>query len=102
MPSIFGTLIMQIQTYHSEVAAGRIARFTPTRLCCSQILSIQDLFSSPHMGKEKRHQRLHVGACAPSPALYLSGLSSPSFDRVTNLLPRITPIVAKIQAKSKQ
>jgi hypothetical protein len=36
---------------NSKVAAGRIARFTPTRLCCSRILSFQDTFSTPLCGK---------------------------------------------------
>lgn len=33
--------------YHSEVATGGIVRFTLTRLCYSQILSIQDLYHMP-------------------------------------------------------
>jgi len=35
------------QTYQSEVAGGRIARFTLTRLCCSQVRLIPNLFQTP-------------------------------------------------------
>src|SRR3989344_7297782 len=76
VPSNIGTPVKRVITYRSEVAAGRIARFTPTRLCCSQVLLIQNLFLVPHVGKALRHQLLLIGAYAPSPALYLSGLSS--------------------------
>jgi len=38
--------------YSSEVAAGRIARFTSTRLCCSHILSIQDMFDIRYVEKD--------------------------------------------------
>lgn len=68
MPST-STLGEQPKTRRSEVSSGGIARFTPTRLCCSQVLSIQDLFQTPHVGKEFRYQRFRVGAYAPSLAL---------------------------------
>ena len=42
------------QKYHSWVAAGRIARFTTARICCSQILSFQDLFRSPFSSIKNR------------------------------------------------
>ncbi len=42
-----------------------LSRFTPTRLCDSQILLIQDLFLTPHVGKESKHQPLLVGAYTP-------------------------------------
>ncbi len=56
LPSSFGTTPLKRGSfgYQSEVAAGRIARFTPTRLCCSQALSIQDLFLASHVGKEAK------------------------------------------------
>ncbi len=57
--------VRMVIAHHSEVAAGRIARFTPTRLCCSQVLSFQDLFQTPHVDKEFGHYQ--VGAYAPSP-----------------------------------
>lgn len=74
MPST--VMLGKVRKHRSEVAAGRIARCTPTRLCCSQIMSIHDLFSTPHVGNELKHQLLLVGAYAPSPTLRLSGLSS--------------------------
>ena len=66
MPSLRYSGIRLI-TYQSEVATGRIARFTLTRLCCSQTLLNQDLFPIPHVSKELRHQCFHIGAYAPSP-----------------------------------
>lgn len=75
--------------HHSQVAAGGIARFTPTRLCCSQVLSIQNLFCTPHVGKENKHQHFHVSAYAESPTLHLSGLSSPNKSGATDLFPRV-------------
>ena len=46
---------IQVVTQRSEVAAGRIARFTPTRLCCSQVLLMQDPFDRPYVGKIYQH-----------------------------------------------
>ena len=76
LPSNFDTPVKQVITYRSEVTAGRIARFTPTRLCCSQVLLIQNLFQALLVGKKLENQLSLVGAYAPSPALHLSGLSS--------------------------
>src|SRR5437016_5590716 len=102
MPSNFGTPVKQVKrlpslklrqdTYQSEVAAGGIARFITTRLCCSQMMLIHHLFQTSFSGISYNHvtdcskslntsasprqTRLHVGAYTPSPALHLSGLSS--------------------------
>lgn len=88
MPSNFGTLVKHIQTYHSEVAASGIARFTSTRLCCSQVLLIQNLFEVAHVDKLLHHQLLLVGDLTPILVLRLSGLSSISCLTVVKLLPR--------------
>jgi hypothetical protein len=49
-PQTLGTRVKRLKRTNSEVAAGGIARFTSTRLCCSQILSIQDLFQTSFSG----------------------------------------------------
>ena len=43
------------QAYQSEVATGGIIRFILTRLCYSQILSIQDLLYAPPVRKERKY-----------------------------------------------
>ncbi|MBI2028244.1 MAG: hypothetical protein HYT07_01415 [Candidatus Levybacteria bacterium] len=51
MPSNIDASVKMVITHQSEVAAGRIARFTPTRLCCSQVLSIQNMPLATYVGK---------------------------------------------------
>lgn len=60
--------------HSSEVAAGRIARFTSTRLCCSHILSIQDMFGI-HMWIKMPTLVIADRMLPPVPVLLLSGLS---------------------------
>jgi hypothetical protein len=95
---------MRPQAFRSEVAAGRITRFILTRLCCSQILSIQNLFQTPfseiRVWTPGRLGRL--GAFAPSPAY-----CCPDFPQgavwypVAVLLPKTWSIVAFLSVKGK-
>lgn len=73
----------------SEVAAGRIARFTPTRLCCSRILSIQNPFSILYVGKNR------------DTSTFMSGLSSrPLHSAVWTFLPDKIRVAVAFQRAS--
>jgi len=71
------------QRVQSWIAPGGIARFTPARLCCSQILSLQDLFqipfswikdldtsASPSFSASWRIRRASRRGLRPVPSLY--------------------------------
>jgi hypothetical protein len=64
-------------------------------------LSVQDLSSPPHAGKEEKYQRFRVGAYTPILTRILSGLSSKYLAILgSGLLPRIKAIVAKKDPES--
>jgi len=63
-------------THHSAVTTGRIARFILTRLCCSQILSIQDLFQTPFSKISVWSLAIPSWSLCSIPCILLSGLSS--------------------------
>jgi len=64
------------RAFRSAVAAGRIARFILTRLCCSQILSIQHLFLSSFSEVKDKTPAITSRRLPSVPCIWLSGLSS--------------------------
>lgn len=91
---------MRLITYHSEVAAGRIARFILTRLCCSQIKSIPDLFQMPFSEINIWTPAVASRSLHSIPCILLSGLSC-RLRRLAVLPPSIRVILPFLPSKGK-